>query len=51
MQFLKADDPSGVGIQVYECPEHGLYHFGCKIDLTAGPPPERAYRLPHGGGG
>ena len=29
---LKAEDPSGVGIQVYECPEHGLYHFGHKID-------------------
>ena len=39
MQFLHADDPSGAGIQVYECPEHGVYHFGTKIDLTAGPPP------------
>ena len=36
---LKAEDPSGVGIQVNECPEHGLYHFGHKIDLTPGPPP------------
>ena len=41
MQFLSADDPSGTGIQIYECPEHGLYHFGRTIDPTAGPPPEQ----------
>ena len=41
MQFLKAEHPSGAGIQVYECPQHGLYHFDGKIDLTEGPPPTR----------
>jgi hypothetical protein len=41
MQFPESRGSSGTGIQVYECAEHGLYHFGHKIDLTPGPSPER----------
>ena len=29
------------GLIVVECPLHGLFHFGPKVDLTAGPAQER----------
>jgi hypothetical protein len=42
MEFLNADDLSGLGIQLYECPAHGLYHFGRKIDLAGAATPRNA---------
>jgi hypothetical protein len=38
---LKTDAPAEPTFFVFECPEHGLQHFGPQTPLTAGPPPPR----------
>jgi hypothetical protein len=35
---LKADPPAEPTFFVFQCPEHGLHHFGPTTPLTAGPP-------------
>jgi predicted RNA-binding Zn-ribbon protein involved in translation (DUF1610 family) len=32
-------DPELPKFFLYECPEHGIYHFSRAKDMTAGPPP------------
>jgi hypothetical protein len=36
---LKSDPPAPPTFFVFECPQHGLFHYGPKTPLTAGPPP------------
>ena len=40
LRYLKTDDSTGLSVELYHCPMHGVYYFD-KKELMPGTPPPR----------